>query len=270
MSAEIHPTAVIEEGAEIGDGCVIGPYSIIRSHVKMGARNRVGPHAVVEGYTTLGDDNTIFQFASVGSIPQDLKYHGEPSRVIMGSKNAVREFVTIQPGTEGGGMETRIGDGNLFMANSHVGHDSIIGSNNVFANSAAIAGHVLIGDRVICGGLCGVHQFTRLGDYCLVSAAAMANKDVPPFCVVHGDRASLIGINRIGMRRAGYDSKTITRTGRVFRDLFWTKGSLKERCEAVLQQCEDFEPGRQMATFSIATKRGICPVRCRKEACDEE
>jgi UDP-N-acetylglucosamine acyltransferase len=156
---DIHSTAVVAPEAEIGDGCSVGPYSVIGPKVKLGNGCRVGSHVVIEGNTTIGDENQIFQFASVGAAPQDLKYHGEDSTLQIGSRNIIREYVTLQPGTEGGGMQTTIGDQNLFMACCHVGHDCRVGHRNVFANSAALAGHVTIGNGVIVGGLSGVHQF---------------------------------------------------------------------------------------------------------------
>ncbi len=266
MTIEVHPTAIIEDGAEIGEGTTVGPYSIIRKNVRTGRRNVIGPHVVIEGFTTIGDENQIFQFASLGAVPQDLKYKGEPSELQIGSRNRIREFVTLQPGTEGGGMITSIGDQNLFMANSHVGHDTRIGNGNVLANSAGIAGHVEIGNRAILGGLCGIHQFVRLGDLCLVSAGAMVGQDVPPFCLVHGDRAKIAGLNAIGLDRAGFSREDIARLKRLFREVLGGKGLFKERLETAAETVRGFTPGEQMIQFLSSSSRGICSVHTKQAA----
>ncbi|NMC62189.1 MAG: acyl-ACP--UDP-N-acetylglucosamine O-acyltransferase [SAR324 cluster bacterium] len=263
MSIQVHSTAIVENGAEIGDGTSIGPYSVIGRHVKLGANNIIGSHVVIEGNTSIGDGNKIFQFASVGSIPQDLKYHGEESRLVIGSKNLIREFVTLQPGTEGGGMITEIGNGNLFMANSHVGHDSKIGNSNIFANSVAVAGHVQIGSRAILGGLSGIHQFVRLGDLCLISAGAMVSKDVPPFCIAHGDHATLIGINKIGMERAGFDAAEIALVRKLFRMIFLSKGAFKDRINKGASIIGESKAGQSMISFMVGSSRGVCVYDAR-------
>ncbi|MCL4139356.1 UNVERIFIED_CONTAM: hypothetical protein GTU68_039304, partial [Idotea baltica] len=200
----IHSTAIIHEGASLGEGTEVGPYSVIGSKVKLGKNNIIKSHVVIEGNTEIGDENTFFQFASVGAAPQDLKFHGEDSKLIIGNKNTIREYVTLQPGTEGGGMLTSIGDQNLFMASSHVGHDCKVGNANVIANSVALAGHVTIHDFVIMGGLSAVHQFVRIGDSSMISGGSMVIKDIPPFSIAQGDRASLVGINKIGLERRGF------------------------------------------------------------------
>lgn len=264
MTIEVHSTAIIEDGAEIGEGTVVGPYTIIRRNVKIGQRNVIGPHVVIEGFTTTGDENQIFQFASVGAIPQDLKYKGEPSELRIGSRNRIREFVTLQPGTAGGGMVTSIGDQNLFMANSHVGHDCRIGSGNVIANSAAIAGHVEIGNRTILGGLCGIHQFVRLGDLCLASAGAMVAQDVPPYCLVQGDRAQIVGLNAVGLDRAGFTKEDISRLKRLFKDVFAGKGLFKERVKAAAETVIGFAPGELMIEFLSSSNRGVCSLHSKQ------
>ncbi|MCB0340336.1 MAG: acyl-ACP--UDP-N-acetylglucosamine O-acyltransferase, partial [Bdellovibrionales bacterium] len=159
IMAEVHPSAIIASGAVLGEGTSVGPYSIIGPNVVIGQNCQIGPHVVIEGFTTLGNDNRVFQFASVGSAPQDLKYKGEQSRLEIGSRNIIREYVTLQPGTAGGGMLSKIGDENLFMVSSHVGHDCRVGDKNVFANGVALAGHVQVGNGVILGGLSAIHQF---------------------------------------------------------------------------------------------------------------
>lgn len=259
--ANIHPTAVVAEGARIGEGSTIGAYSVIGPHVVMGCNNRVGPHAVVEGHTTLGDENTIYQFASVGSAPQDLKYHGEASTLSIGNRNIIREYVTIQPGTEGGGMKTVVGNSNLFMANSHIGHDTLIGSANIFANSCALAGHVLVGNYVNIGGLTGIHQFVTLGDSCFLGAGSMVSNDVPPFCMAQGDRAGLVTVNVVGLERRKVGAEEIRAIRSLFRDLFLGKGLLKDRIVAAREEYSAYPMAMQLIEFVATSKRGVCSTR---------
>jgi UDP-N-acetylglucosamine acyltransferase len=232
QSAGIHPTAVVAPGAVIGEGTTIGPYCVIGPHVVLGKGNRLLSHTVIEGHTAIADQNTFYQFSSVGAHPQDLKYRGEPSELRIGSHNTVREGVTLQPGTEGGGMLTSIGDHNLFMANSHVGHDSTVGSRCVFANCATIAGHVIVEDSVILGGLVGVHQFARIGNLSMLGAGAMVSQDIPPFCIAQGDHAELIGLNKIGLTRAGFGEDAVSELTQAFKALLLApkgSGTLRDR-----------------------------------------
>lgn len=223
---------------------------------------------MIEGRTTLGDENQVYQFASVGAMPQDLKFSGEESRLEIGNRNIIREYVTLQPGTSGGGMLTSIGDKNLFMACSHVGHDCIIGNANIFANSCALSGHVLIGDRGTFGGLSGVHQFVRIGDHAFLAAGAMVSQDVPPFCYVHGDRARLVGINVIGMQRAGYGADEIQEVRRVYRMLLRKRGQLAHKLAEFKESAGNsgLKPAA-LALFSFietTSARGICAVRVQR------
>ncbi|MFM1848103.1 MAG: hypothetical protein RL417_1577 [Pseudomonadota bacterium] len=261
MAIEIHKTAVVADGAVLGEGCSVGPYSIIGPEVRLGRGNRIGPHVVLDGRTVLGDDNVVFQFASVGAPPQDLKYRGEPSTLTIGSRNIIREYVTLQPGTTGGGMRTTIGDGNLFMANSHVGHDSVLGSGNVIANSAAIAGHVVIRNKVTIGGLSGIHQFVEIGDQAIIGGGAMVAKDIPPFVMAQGDRARLIGLNKIGLERHGMSAEDIARLKRIYREIFFGSGTLHDRARTLLGGCEDFAAGREFLQFILSSKRGVAGPR---------
>ena len=259
---EVHPTAIVAPGAQLGDGTVVGPYSVIGPQVVMGCRNRIGPHVVIEGDTTLGDENVVFQFASLGAVPQDLKYRGEKSRLLIGDRNIIREYSTLQPGTELGLMKTTIGNGNLFMAGTHVGHDGVVGNSNVFANCCALAGHVTIGDGVIVGGMAGVHQFTRIGDLAILGAGTMTAKDVPPFCMAQGDRARLIGLNSIGLKRRKHTAQDIRRLKLLFRAVFLGSGRFHDRLEAFQEQATAFDLGRIFMNFLQApSKRGITPVR---------
>jgi UDP-N-acetylglucosamine acyltransferase len=265
LASRIHPTAIVADGAVIGEGTTVGPYSIIGPSVVLGKNNKVGPHVVLEGFTTIGDGNTIFQFASVGAIPQDLKYKGEPSKLTIGDRNIIREYVTLQPGTEGGGMLTSIGDQNLFMANTHVGHDSHVGSRCVVANGAALAGHVTVADGVIIGGLSGIHQFVKLGSVSMIGAGAMVAQDIPPYCMAQGDRASIQGLNRVGLERNGGTREDLAILREIYRIVFTPSVSeakamvFKDRVARARTLVGDNQRGLEFVAFLEATERGIAP-----------
>ena len=224
----IHPTAIIGPGARLHPTVQVGPYAVIGPQVEIGAGTSVGPHAVIEGRTRLGERNRVFQFASVGAQPQDLKYAGEDSALEIGNENLIREFTTLHKGTSGGGGTTRIGNKNLFMAYSHVAHDCRIGNGCVLANSVALAGHVDLGDNVIMGGLSAVHQFTRIGKHAFIAGGAMVAMDVPPYCTAQGDRAELVGLNTVGLTRHGLTDDQISRIKDAYRILFRSKMGLNE------------------------------------------
>lgn len=262
----IHPTAIIASSSKIGSGTTIGPYSVIGPDVQIGENNRIGSHVVVEGHTSIGNGNTIFQFASVGAIPQDLKFKGEASTLSLGDGNIVREFVTIQPGTQGGGMKTVIGNKNLFMANSHIGHDAYIGNANIFANSTALAGHVIVGNFANVGGLCGIHQFVRLGDSCLIGAGSMVSNDVSPFCIAQGDRAGLVGVNAVGLERRGVSEDEIRTVRRLYKHLFLEKGVLQTKLQAARSEYSASSFATQMIEFIAASERGVCTARKRSSS----
>lgn len=259
MGTEIHPTAIVDRAAQLGADVQVGPYSIVGPHVKIGDRCIIKAHVVVEGHTTLGPDCRVYQFASIGADPQDLKFQGEPSTLILGERNTVREYVTLHPGTKHGKMTTVIGNNNLFMGCAHVGHDCVVGDNNVFANSASLAGHVTIMNNVILGGLVGVHQFTRIGDNVMLSAGSMVGADVPPFCIAQGDRAHLRGLNVIGLQRAGYSDSEIRNLKRAYRHLFGTVGNSVLRIETLPEDVEcDRLVSRVIEFLRTSSDRGIC------------
>ncbi len=259
---EIHNTAIVSPGAELGDGVSVGPYSVIGPNVKIGARTKVGPHVVIEGHTTLGEENDIFQFASVGSAPQDLKFRNEPSTLIIGKRNKIREFVTLQPGTATGTMTTTIGDENLFMANCHVGHDCRVGNYNVFANSTALAGHVEIGNRAILGGLVGVHQHCRIGDFAILGGGSMVNGDVPPYCIGQGDRAKLRGINRVALERAGFTQAQVREIKLAYRHMFASLGHLEQKLANIPSEWSSLPHLSLFLDFIRSSIRGVCsPAR---------
>lgn len=257
----VHSSAIVSNGADIGAGTSIGPYSCIGPAVRIGRNCRIGPHVVVEGCTTIGDDNQIYQFASVGAAPQDRKWRGEPSRLIIGDSNVIREYVTIQPGLEQFGGVTRIGNGNLLMACSHVAHDVQLGDGNWLTNSAALGGHVQVGSRVILAGLSGVHQFCRIGDHAFVSAGAMVAQDVPPYCLVQGDRARLRSINVTGLERSGMSAADIAEIQRVFRMLFIAAKPMAARIDDVEAQYAKSPYARKLLDFVRSSERGVVGYR---------
>ncbi len=257
MAVKIHPTAIVEDGAELGTDVEVGPFSYVARTVKVGDRSILGPHVVVEGHTTLGPENHLFQFSSVGAAPQDLKYRNEPTKLIVGARNKIRECVTLHIGTVSGHGVTVIGDDNLFMANSHVAHDCKIGNNNVFANSVGLAGHVTVGNRVIFGGMVGVHQFVRIGDLAMISAGSMVGLDIPPFAIAQGDRCHLRGINIIGLERAGLNNEEIAEIKKVFRQLFFTVGHLKDKIPTVPAELAEAPYVKMFLDFLQTSQRGI-------------
>lgn len=214
-SAVLHPSAVVEPGAVIGPDCRIGPFVTIGSEVTLGARVTVKSHAVLTGWTDVGDDCVIFPFATLGEIPQDKKFHGERTQLIIGARNQIREHVTMNTGTEGGGGITRVGDDGLFMAGAHVAHDCQIGNGCILVNNVALAGHVVLEDEVIVGGLSGVHQFVRIGRGAMIGAVTMVTADVIPHGLVQGPRGVLDGLNLVGLKRRGAEKADMT----ALRDL---------------------------------------------------
>lgn len=237
--AIIHPTAIVAAGARLGNGVRIGPYSIVGGNVTLGDNVELVSHAVIEGKTTIGAGTRIFPFASVGHQPQDLKFHGEDSRLEIGERCTIRESVTINPGTEGGGMLTRIGNDCLIMANAHVAHDAILGNNVVMANYVGIAGHVHVGDNVIFGGTCVIHQFTRIGSHAFIGAQSMVDGDVIPYGMAVGNRAVLTGLNLIGLKRRGFEREAIHRLRAAYRQIFASEGTLRERVEDAAELFKD-------------------------------
>lgn len=264
----IHPTAVIAEGAVLGDGVEIGPYCVVGPRVRLGARTRLHAHVVVEGDTWLGEDNEVFPFAVLGPQPQDKKLRGnEAGSLRIGSHNKIREHVTLHGGTPVGSGTTRIGHHNMFLVGAHVGHDATVGDHVVFTNSAMAAGHTEIGDRVILGAMVGVHQFARIGRLAMVGAGAMVSHDVPPFAMVQGDRARLVGVNLIGLQRNGYNAEQKAVVKRVFRMLFWRSGTLAQRLESVRRSgLYETEVCRTILDFAAASRRGLCHPRGGRRA----
>jgi UDP-N-acetylglucosamine acyltransferase len=256
--ASIHPTALVDPRAELDSSVEVGAYSVIGPGVRVGRGTRIKSHVVVEGNTTLGEDNTIFPFASVGSIPQDLKYKGEASQLIIGNHNTIREYVSMNPGTTGGGMVTRVGDRNLLMMYCHIAHDCLLGNNNIIANGATLGGHVVIEDFVIVGGLVGIHQFVKVGSGAILGAGSMASKDIPPFCNATGDRAELRGLNVEGLRRRGFSKEQIEVLRKAYRVIFQSGLRTREALAEVRRRFPESREVEQMASFIERSQRGIC------------
>lgn len=232
-SAEIHPTAIVEDGAQIAAGVRIGAYATVGPQVTLGPGVWLKHQACVTGWTEIGDDSVVFPFAVVGEVPQDLKYRGERSRLVIGARNRIREGATLNTGTEGGGGVTRVGDDNLFMTGAHVGHDCQVGSRVVMSNQAALAGHCHIGDDVIIGGLSGVHQWVRIGRGAMIGAITMVTHDVIPYGLVQGPRGGLDGLNLIGLKRRGLDRARIAELRAAYARLKSGEGSFQDRARAL-------------------------------------
>jgi UDP-N-acetylglucosamine acyltransferase len=254
----IHQTALINRQAEIDSDVEIGPYSVIGAGVRIGKQTRVASHVVIEGRTSLGQGNTIYQFATIGSRPQDLKYKGEASELIIGKHNTIREYVSLNPGTAGGGMVTRVGDHNLLMMHCHIAHDCVIGSHNIIANGATLGGHVVVEDYVIVGGLVGIHQFARIGSGAILGAGSMVSKDVPPFCNATGDRARLRGLNLEGLKRRGFTTTAIDALKKAYRIIFQSKLKTKDALEKVRRELSPTAEIEILLAFIAQSQRGIC------------
>jgi len=239
MTVQIHTTAIVEKGAELGVNVSIGAYCVIGAEVKLGDGVELKSHVVVDGRTSIGEGTVVFPFASLGHAPQDLKYKGEKSELLIGKNNKIREHVTMNPGTEGGNMNTIVGDGSLFMMASHVAHDCIIGNSVVMANNATLAGHVEVGDFAIIGGLAAVHQFVRIGPYAMIGGMSGVEYDVIPFGLVKGERAHLAGLNYIGLERRGFTKEQVHTLMKAFKFLFDEKGTLAERTDKVAEDYKD-------------------------------
>jgi UDP-N-acetylglucosamine acyltransferase len=260
-AVRIHPRALVARGAELDLGVTVEAYAVVGPRVRIGARTRIGPHAVVDGRTTLGARNRVFQFASVGAMPQDLKYRGEPSTLEVGDENIVREYASLNPGTTGGGMVTRVGSRCLLMVSSHVAHDCIVGDNVILANGAALGGHVRVDDWGIVGGLAGVHQYVRVGESALCAAGAMVSRDVPPYCTAAGDRARLRGLNLVGLKRRGFTPEAILALKRAYRTLFGpgrtATTSLQDAIKQVRDAAGDVPEVARLVSFVETSERGI-------------
>jgi len=257
----IHPTAVVDPRAELDTSVAVGPYTVIGLHVRIGAGTTVGPHCVIEGRTTIGRDNRLFQFSSLGAIPQDKKYAGEPCELVLGDRNTVREFCTFNIGSPGGGGVTRVGDDNWIMAYTHIAHDCRIGNHTTLANNATMGGHVEIGDWVTVGGLSGIHQFVKIGAHAMVGFASAVSQDVPPFMLVDGNPMAVRGFNVIGLRRRDFSAARIAAIKLMHRLLYREGRTLDEARAAIealaAQTPEAASDVALMSSFLAGATRGI-------------
>ncbi len=249
--AQIHPSAYVEAGAIIGAGAKVGPFALVGAEVTLGDDVVVKSHAVVTGWTDIGSGTAIFPFACVGEIPQDLKFKGERTRLIVGQRCRIREGATLNTGTEGGGGLTRIGDDCLLMTGAHVGHDAVLGDRVILANQVAIAGHCVIGDDVIIGGLSGIHQFVRIGRGAIIGAVTMVTNDVVPFGLVQGPRGELDGLNLVGLKRRGVDRADITAMRAAYQMLAQGEGTFLDRARRLADESDSIYV-REMTDFILA------------------
>jgi UDP-N-acetylglucosamine acyltransferase len=253
----IHPSAIVDSKAQLADDVEIGAYSVIDGGVEIGAGTTVGPHVVIRGPTRIGRENRIFQFSSIGEAPQDKKYQGENTRLEIGDRNVIREFVTLNRGTDGGIGKTVIGNDNLFMAYSHVAHDCIIGDHTIFANAASLSGHVEVGDYAILGGFTSVHQFTQIGSRAFCGLGSVVTQDIPPFSTAAGNRARVVGINKEGLRRRGFSPELIRALHKSFRELLKSSTPQAQAFENLEPLCARFPEVREFVDFVRNSKRGI-------------
>lgn len=253
----IHSTAIVHPGAKIGADVEIGAYSIIGEHVEIGDRTRIGPHVVVEGRTRIGCDNEIFQFCSIGAVPQDKKYDAEPTLLEIGDRNTIREFCSFNVGTAQDAGATRVGNDNWIMAYVHVAHDCVVGSHTIFANNATLAGHVHVGDWAILGGFTGVHQFVRVGAHSFCGVGTVLLQDLPPFVTVAGNPAKPHGINSEGLRRRGYSAEAIAAIKRAYRSLYRAGLSLDEARAAIAGIAAEVPEVAPFSEFIASSSRGL-------------
>jgi UDP-N-acetylglucosamine acyltransferase len=260
----IHPTALVDKAAELAPGVSVGPYSVIRGRVVIGPDTEIGPHVVIKEFTTIGARCRIFQFSSLGEIPQDLKFKGEESQLIIGDDNTIREFATMHRGTAGGGGVTRVGNGNLFMAYTHVAHDCIVGNSVIMSNAATLGGHIVVEDKAILGGLAAVHQFSRIGRHSFVGGASAVARDVPPYTMAFGNRAKLVGLNLVGLKRAGFSDTTLQALKQAYETLFLSSLNMKEALQRVRQELVHIPEIQYLLEFIESTERGLIPVDSRE------
>lgn len=253
----IHPTAIIDKQANLDSSVEVGPYSIIEGPVEIGANTWIGPHVVIKGPTRIGESNRIYQFASLGDIPQDKKYAGEETYLEIGDNNEIREYCTMSRGTVQGGSYTRIGHNNWLMAYTHFAHDCIVGNETIFANGASLAGHVIVEDYVILGGFSGVHQFCQVGAHSFIAAGAIVFKDVPPFVMAAGNSASAFGLNREGLKRRGFSEEVMNHIRQAYKIAYKSNLTLKAAIQALEPLAAECAEVAHFMQFLQNTTRGI-------------
>ncbi len=257
MASFIHETAIIGSGASIGNNCHIGPFCTVGDDVRLGDGVRLDSHVVVDGRTSIGDETRVYPFVSIGLAPQDLKYAGEPTGTEIGKRNHIREFVTIHRGTDGGGGMTRIGDGNLLMAQAHVAHDCQLGSEIIMANAATLAGHVEIADKASVGAYSGVHQFCRIGYEAFVGGYSVVVKDAMPYAIIQGNHAKCYGLNKVGMKRRGYSKEVIDSLSHAFHLLLSAKLNTTQAVQRIKTEISGCDEVDLLLNFIESSKRGV-------------
>jgi len=254
----VHPTALVAKGAVLGDGVVIGPHAMIGPLVELAAGVQVGAAAIIDGKTTIGKETKVYSHATVGATPQDLKYKGEQTKLIVGARNSIREYVNISTGTVTGHGETVIGDDNLIMAYTHIAHDCIVGDKCIFANGVQIAGHVTIGDSAVFGGMAGAHQFCKFGEYAMIGAASVVVQDVPPYCMVQGDRAEAVGLNVVGLRRSGMSKTDFSAIKSMFKIVFKSQRTVEDAMAMIEAEVAESSYRQKFLKFLRESERGLC------------
>ena len=258
---QVHSTAIVDPQAELDSTVSVGAYAVIGPHVKVGGGTTIGPHCVIEGRTTIGSDNRIFQFSSLGAIPQDKKYAGEPTELVIGDRNTIREFCTFNLGVPGAGGVTRVGHDNWIMAYTHIAHDCLVGSHTTLANNTTLAGHVELGDWVTVGGLVGIHQFVKVGAHAMVGFATAVSQDVPPFMLVDGNPMAVRGFNVVGLRRRGFSAARIAAVKQMHRFIYRQGRTLEDAraaIDALATELPEAAPDvAMMSTFLAGSTRGI-------------
>lgn len=258
---QVHSTAIVDPKAELDGSVAVGPYTVIGPHVKIGANTTVGAHCVIEGRTTIGQDNRIFQFSSLGAVPQDKKYAGEPTELVIGDRNTIREFCTFNLGVPGAGGVTRVGYDNWIMAYTHIAHDCLVGDHTTLANNTTLAGHVELGDWVTIGGLVGIHQFVKIGAHAMVGFATAVSQDVPPFMLVDGNPMAVRGFNLVGLRRRGFSPERLAAVKQMHR-LLYRQGKTLDEARACISELTAEMPDAAaeaalMSDFLSSVTRGI-------------
>jgi len=253
----IHPTAIIDRSAQIDTNVTIGPFAIVKANVCIGTGTTIGPYTTIEDDVTIGSDCQIFQYASIGGAPQDLKFHGEKTDLTIGRGSIIREFVTINKGTEFGGGITQVGEENYLMAYTHIAHDCKTGKGVILANNSTLAGHIEIGDYATIGGLVAIHQFVQIGDYAYIGGKSAVVKDIPPYVIAAGDRASLHGLNNVGLKRHSFEKSTLQQLKKAYRIFFRIGLTVKQASERVKAEVELIPEVKRFMNFIIESNRGV-------------
>jgi UDP-N-acetylglucosamine acyltransferase len=259
--SQIHPTAVIDPKAEVHPTVEVGPYAVVGPHVTLAEGVILKAHTHVTGHTSVGPYTRIFSFASIGEEPQDQKYRGEPTRLVIGARNTIREYVTMHPGTRSGEGVTTVGDDNLFMIASHVAHDCHVGSHIIMANQASFGGHVTVEDHAVLGGMSGIHQFARVGESAMIAGMSGAAQDVPPFTIVQGNHARVLAVNVVNLERRGFSKERIQKIDRAFRILFRSGIRPRDAFTRIRKELADSPDAEHLVAFLEKSERGFCRMR---------